>query len=228
MKRKFTILFSGILITSVLAGCNSPFSKSEQNLNTETTSDFNINENSPENKAVFCVPKLPRQYFITYEITDEKGIISTISKAVDSEGNIYYKNTEEYLFINNGNDYILYKPVNGKFEPCANEKYGLNYIDELTKEFNTYTDKLNFLNMSAIKYIGESVISDRPCDIYSVSVGFINFKQQYTYAIDKETFACLSCESKKDISGSKLSGGENFLCVRFNTNNINLINEFLT
>lgn len=52
------------------------------------------------------IAKLPKQYFITYEVSDENGTVKVISKAADTDGNIYYKADEEYLFLREGENFI--------------------------------------------------------------------------------------------------------------------------
>ena len=75
---------------------------------------------------------------------------------------------------------------------------------------------------------GEEKIAGRTCDVYSVTVQFVNFEQTFRYSIDQETGVCLRLESEKNISGVEIDGEEGFSCERFDTEEIDLRKEFTT
>lgn len=177
--------------------------------------------------AVNYVARLPEQYFISYEVAKENGVVETISKAVDAEGNVYYKDGEEYLFIKDGNNYVLYQWENGEPTEQKDKKYQSGYIDELTEDFDEYVQKSNLNTGGISEYIGEGVVAGRNCNLYSISVKVINFEQKYQFAVDQETYACLEWESEKNISGYEEAGDESFCCVRFDTEQMNLREAFL-
>lgn len=68
-------------------------------------------------------------------------------------------------------------------------------------------------------------MNGRDCDIYSVSVVFVNFKQNYQYAMDRETSVCLGWQREQSVSGYQSSGDDGFVCTRFDTEQIDFIPE---
>lgn len=52
-----------------------------------------------------------------------------------SVSNIYFKSDQEYLFLLEGKNYVLYQPENGTFIKQAGKKYQHTYIEALTEEF---------------------------------------------------------------------------------------------
>lgn len=178
-----------------------------------------------EVKLVYHTVKLPSQYFITYEVSGEDGIVRAVSKAVDADGNIYYKAEQEYLFMLEGQNYVLYQPEHGAFVRQGTDKYQPDYVKETTKGFDEYVEKsrINLKNIPT----GQVSVAGRSCDIYSISIKFVNFEQRYQYAIDQETFACLEVKSEENISGFEKAGSGSFTCVRFDTDKIDLQKELL-
>ena len=174
---------------------------------------------------VYRAIKLPSQYFITYEVSGEDGIVKTVSKAVDDNGNIYYKSGQEYLFLQEGKNYVLYQREDGTFVKQDGDKYQKTYVDELTEDFNKYVEKGRLTADGSPN--GEVSIAGRSCDVYSITISFANFEQGYQYAVDQETNACLELLSEKTISGFKKEGEESFGCIRFDTGQIDLEKEFL-
>ena len=56
---------------------------------------------------------LPEQYSITYEIESAEGIVRTVQKTKDADGNVYFRSDEEeLLFLIDGDNYTLYRAVN--------------------------------------------------------------------------------------------------------------------
>lgn len=158
------------------------------------------------NQMVYHTVTLPSQYFITYEVSDEDGIVRTISKAVDTDGNIYYEADQEYLFLLEGKNYVLYQPENGTFTRQGADKYQKDYIKKLTKDFGDYVEKARLtLDQTPT---GQVTVVGRDCDVYAISIKFANYEQRYQYAIDQETYACLEVMSEKNISGFEKEGHE--------------------
>lgn len=245
MKKFWTGALIAALLAGSLAGCGSVkvqeggtavSDETETSGNvpqeqTEGTEETAVQQDTEEtqNNTVYtiCVAKLPEQYFITYEIACEDGTIETISKARDQAGNIYYKADEEYLFIKDGSNYILYQPETGAFVPVEDKKYQSGFIDSLTKDFDEYVEKANVNADGAGHYAGESTVAGRTCSIYEISVTVVNFEQKYQFAIDQETYVCLEWNSEKNISGYETAGEGNFACTRFDTEGIDLESDFL-
>ena len=101
-------------------------------------------------------------------------------------------------------------------------------MEELTKDFDEYLDKAALTADGVSTLAGEEKIAGRTCDVYSVTVQFVNFEQTFRYSIDQETGICLRLESEKNISGVEMDGEEGFSCVRFDMEEIDLRKEFTT
>lgn len=178
-------------------------------------------------EKVIYLAKLPEQYFISYEVAGEDGVVETISKAVDLQGNIYYKNEKEYLFIWDGSNYILYFWEDGKPTEQTDKKYQSVYIEELTKDFDEYVKKANLNTGGISEYAGEGMVCDRHCSLYTITLNVINFEQKYQFAVVQENGVCLEWKSEKNISGHEEPGDGNFCCVRFDTEQFDLRKLFL-
>ena len=156
-------------------------------------------------------------------------MVRTISRARDVEGNIYYQTENmELLFLMENGNYVRYNKVDGEFVRQDGEKYRLSYVEELTKDFDEYLDKAALTADGVSTLAGEEKIAGRTCDVYSVTVQFVNFEQTFRYSIDQETGVCLRLESEKNISGVEIDGEEGFSCERFDTEEIDLRKEFTT
>lgn len=101
----------------------------------------------------------------------------------------------------------------------------MSYVEELTKGFDEYLDKASLTVDGVFERTGEEEIAGRMCDIYSVTVQFVNFEQTFYYSVDRETGVCMKLVSDKNISGTELGGEEGFTCVRFDTEQVNLREE---
>lgn len=171
--------------------------------------------------------ELPDTYFISYEVSDSAGVVRTVSRARDAEGNIYYQTEDlELLFLMENGSYVRYDRADGEFVRQDGEKYRLSYVEELTKDFDEYLDKAVLTADGVSTLAGEEKIAGQTCDVYSVTVQFANFEQTFRYSVDQETGVCLRLESDKNISGVELDGAEGFSCVRFDTEQIDLRKEF--
>ena len=96
MIKKITAgVLAGTLLALHLTGC-SPLSVRVQE------------EVVSSEEAVNYVARLPEQYFISYEVAKENGVVETISKAVDAEGNVYYKDGEENFFRLCHNKWLIF------------------------------------------------------------------------------------------------------------------------
>ena len=60
--------------------------------------------------------ELPDTYFISYEVSDSAGVVRTVSRARDAEGNIYYQTEDlELLFLMENGSYVRYDRADGEF-----------------------------------------------------------------------------------------------------------------
>lgn len=199
MKKTIITLLISILFVINLSGCSFVPVRVQ-----EGGSAADLEENF--NGMILYTAKLPEQYFISYETIGKDGVVETISKAVDLEGNIYYKKDEEYLFIRDGNNFLLYQWEDGVPVEQPDKKYQFSYIEELTKEFDEYVKKANLNTGGISEYTGEGMICDRNCNLYRITLNVINFEQKYQFAVDQETAVCMEWESEKNISGYEEHG----------------------
>lgn len=170
--------------------------------------------------------KLEPPYFIEYKITDSEGNIRKIAKAEDEQGRIYYKDGLEYLFVPEGENYILYYKDGAEDIHQKNKVYQAYEVQEQTKEFEDYIQK-PLLALKNSQYEGEEIILGRVCDVYEMTIGFKPiFRQSYKYLIDQETGICMGMYSERKIAGVKEIDGESFLCTHFEIGNMDLIEEY--
>lgn len=254
MKKYRQIMLAGLLFSVALMGCSSAAggkqgeteSKEEvsvqEQVETGTAGEAAILETDTVTAAdeagkdqtasavlSWREVELPDTYFISYEVSDSAGVVRTVSRARDAEGNIYYQTEDlELLFLMENGSYVRYDRADGGFVRQDGEKYRLSYVEELTKDFDEYLDKAALTADGVSTLAGEEKIAGRTCDVYSVTVQFANFEQTFRYSVDQETGVCLRLESDKNISGVELDGAEGFSCVRFDTEQIDLRKEFTT
>lgn len=107
MKKGMITFVVSVLFAVCLSGCGLVPVRVQEGGSAAGTEEIS-------DEKVIYLAKLPEQYFISYEVAGEDGVVETISKAVDLQGNIYYKNEKEYLFIWDGSNYILYFWEDGK------------------------------------------------------------------------------------------------------------------
>lgn len=176
---------------------------------------------------------LPEQYSITYEVETPEGVIRTIKKTVDADGNVYFKSGDiEKLFVKDGNLYALYtKDADGNFTALdTSNAYNQSYVDTETAGFMTYAEQSKKQFIPGMESSGEEVRLERTCLVYTIKLGGDNTGISYSFYVDKDTGICLGFESDKHIAGSDLGAdGEVFRCTEFVTENIeslkNLISE---
>lgn len=235
MRKLIVLILSGVLLQVILTGCGAVrIQGGNENIETEISQRIEVTEIDKENRSVQEQKEpvidgvtLPDQYFVSYEVADKDGVIKTISKSVDSQGNIYYENDQEYLFLLEGSNYILYQRENGTFVKKGDEKYRSDYVEELTKDFKEYVKKADLISGKSLYYVGENIIAGRNCDVYEISIVFVNFEQKFQYSIDKESNICLELKSEKNISGFEKAGDESFVCIRYDVEQIDLRTEFM-
>jgi len=235
MKKIVMGILTGLLLTGMLTGCSLIPVKIQEGSVEESFSDMEVSGkesgtgySQDAEGTVLYIAKLPEQYFITYEASDKDGVVTTVSKAVDADGNIYYKADEEYLFLREGENFILYQREGEAFIKQEDKKYQTVYVENLTERFENYVKKANLNTGGITKLIGEEEVAGCKCNIYEIVVKVFNFEQRYQFAVDQQNYICLSWKSIKNISGYDEMGDESFLCTRFDTEEIDLKKEFLT
>ena len=174
---------------------------------------------------------LPDSYAIAYEVTAEDGIVFTVAKTVDGEGNVYFKNKdEEKLFIKSGDSFLLYeKDEDGVFTLRDEDvKYTAKAVDEATAAFLDYAEQSKNQFMPTAKQEGEETLLGRTCTVYKLGVGNDNTGVTYSYYVDGETGVCLGMDSDMAAAGITLGqSGEIFTCTAFVTEEIPSLQEKL-
>lgn len=223
----FPAALAGAMLIS-FAGCSvTPARNAETNVSSEATnmSTSEVPENIPKTAM------MPEQYSITYEIESAEGVIHTIQKAKDADGNIYFHSSEEeMLFLADGNNYILYQPdENGNFSTRDPDTlYNATYVENVTEKFMEYAEKSEDRFVPGMESAGEQTVSGRECAVYTVETGVANFSVTYQLYVDKETGICLGWEEGKAVSGYDLEADDEvFRCTEFLTENIPSLTSLL-
>ncbi len=216
----FLAVLVGVLLIS-FAGCSvAPAGNADTNTSSETADT----SASGASESILNVVKMPEQYSITYEIESSEGVIYTIQKTKDADGNIYFRSSEEeLLFLTDGNNYILYQSDgSGNFSADDRDAlYNTTYVDTVTEKFMEYAEKSKKQFIPGMGSTEEQIVSGRKCAVYTVETGAANF-------VDKETGICLGWEEVKAISGHELeTDDEVFRCTEFLTENIPFLTTLL-
>lgn len=215
----FSAVLAGVLLIS-FAGC-SALQTGGSTASNSTPSEVTGSSTKNGMDSVYNLIRLPEQYSITYEIETTEGIIHTVQKTKDADGNIYFRSSEdELLFLADGNDYILYQP-DGRGSFSADNRdtlYNTDYVESATEKFMEYAEKSRKQFIPGMETTEEQIVSGRECAVYTVKTGAVNFSVTYQLYVDKETGICLGWEEEKAIGGYKLEAdGEVFRCTEFLT-----------
>lgn len=218
----FPAVLAGVLLIS-FAGCSAPQTGGSTASNS-TQSEVTGSSTETGTDSIYSSICLPEQYSITYEIETTEGIIHTVQKTKDADGNIYFRSSEdELLFLADGGNYILYRPdEKGGFSADDQDAlYNDTYVETATEEFMEYAGKSQKQFIPGMESTDEQMISGRDCDVYRIETGTGNFSVTYQFYVDEETGICLGWEEGKEISGYELEAdGEVFRCTEFLTENI--------
>ncbi len=206
MKKLTTVLICIVLVISALAlsSCN-------------IISDLN--------NAV----KYPDSYLLSYEITSDDGIVSTVTKAVDEDGNVYYMDTDkESIYILDGSSYIRYEKKNGEFVKTSGAKLTKTAMENETKAINTYAEKSKDSFMPTAKQESDTEMLGRSCKVYKLGVGNENTGSYTYYYVDSETGICLGTEVKNTALGNNVAyNGKSFICTEFYTENVPAVSKMI-
>ena len=166
----------------------------------------------------------PDQYSITYQVLNSDGTITTVSKAKDTSGSIYYRSgeTEKLYVCVSSNHFNLYeKDDSGEFKLVSDwEGYTSVYIREETKPFTEYAETSKKKNLPTVRNTGESEIAGRTCNSYEIKTGVGNFVVTYTFQVDQETGICLGWQESSMVGKISTGDASSFTCVDFQTENI--------
>ena len=174
----------------------------------------------------------PEAYTLSYEVTSENGTVTTITKTVDENGNIYYRNADtEIAYIAEGSSYIKYeKKSDGSYSKMSSNKLTKKAVENETAGIKTYAEESKKQFMPTAKQENDAEMLGRACEVYKLGVGTENNSSYTYYYVDKETGICLGVETHNTALGESVAyNGEGFTCIEFSTENIadisNMINE---
>lgn len=160
------------------------------------------------------------EYLIEYQISNDDGTVTSISKGVDQFGNVYYKDENgEFLFVKNNVAYDEYKSQYGAFEKTGNS-YTEKKVNELTEKFDTYAEK------SREKFNGKYEKGDQVeyqgklCTEYTLKLNIVFYTQTYTMLVEEETGICLNYYGTSKVFFFE-TGKSGFECVKYETENLN-------
>ncbi len=170
----------------------------------------------------------PDAYSITYEVTNMDGVVTTLSKTVDKDGNVYVKAADlECLYIKEGNSYQLYeKEENGTFVSSGDERYTRKAVDSATSQIDEYAKESLKQFMPTAKKEGKQEVAGRSCQVYKLGVGGENNSAYYYYFVDEATGICLGVNVRYTALGQEVANSENtFICTNFETENVQPLAE---
>ena len=171
----------------------------------------------------------PETYSITYEITTPEGLIHTMTKTVDQNGNVYFKTTgEEQLFLNDNGSYTLYeKNTDGVFAEVEGAKYTREAVENEVALFDQYAKQTTNKFIPTARRAGESTVAGRGADTYKLGVNLLAVSFHHFYYVDQKTGVCLGVDVVNKTFGNETADNEEtFVCVEFITENIeNLENK---
>ncbi len=165
----------------------------------------------------------PETYSITYEITTPEGLIHTINKTVDENGNVYFKSIDgESLFMKDTGAYVLYtKNSDGSFEAVEGAKYTREAVEKELASFDSYAKQTTNKFIPTARHTGETTIAERSADTYKIGVNLLAVSFHHLYHVDSETGICLGVEVVNKAFGVETKANEEtFVCVEFITENI--------
>ena len=182
--------------------------------------------NKVENAVVY-----PDTYSITYEIATSEGLVHTITKTVDANGNIYFKSIdEEKLYINNNGTYTLYEKNDlGIFATVEGARYTREAVEKDIALFEKYSKQSTNKFIPTARKSDTTTVAGRNADVYKIGVNLLAVSFHHYYLIDSETGICLGVSVNNKVFGKDSKANEEtFVCVEFITNNIEDLSNKIT
>ncbi len=165
----------------------------------------------------------PSVYTLSYVVTTSDGSIYTVTKTVDNNGSVYYKDLDtEKLYINDNGSYTLYeRNEEGTFVASGEEKYTKKVVDEETSGISEFAEASKMKLMPTAKNEGMETVVGRSCDVYKLGVGNDDNGAYYYYYVDAETGICLQLEARHSALGQDVTvDSDTFICTEFITENV--------
>lgn len=173
----------------------------------------------------------PDTYSITYEITTAEGLIHTLTKTVDANGNIYFKNIDsEKLFINNGGAYTVYtKSYDGTFTAVDGAKYTREAVEKELELFASYAKQTTNKFIPTARKTGTKTVAGKTADVYKIGVNLLAVSFFHYYYVDQESGVCLGVEAINTVFGNEEKANEeSFVCTEYITSNIENLENKIT
>lgn len=174
--------------------------------------------------------RYPDAYTLSYEVTDAQGVVTTVTKTVDTNGNVYYKDASgEAVYIPDGDAFVKYqKNAEGIFEQLSDSKLTKKAVEAETAGIDAYAKESAKQFMPTATQEADTEKLGRACHVYSVGVGSETTGSYHYYYVDVETGICLGVEVKNAALGQNLPyDGESFICVVFETENVQNVAEYV-
>lgn len=165
----------------------------------------------------------PDTYSITYEITTADGLIHTLTKSVDENGNLYFKSIDsEKLFINNAGTYTLYeKNESGAFAAKDGAKYTRKAAEAEMSAFDEYSHRSTDQFIPTASKSGTDTVAGRTADVYKIGVNLLAVSFYHVYSVDTETGICLGISVDNTVFGGNAeTNEETFICTEFITEGV--------
>ena len=172
----------------------------------------------------------PDSYRLSYEVTSAEGNITTVTKAIDKDGNVYYADSnKETVYISDGSAYVRYeKNDDGVFEELTGSKLTRDTLESETSGIKAYAEVSKMKHMPTAKKEGDKEMLGRTCEVYKLGVGNKDNSSYHYYYVDKETGICMGVEVKNIALGNSVAhNGESFICAEFTTDNVENISEMI-
>lgn len=221
-------IYSAVLAGTVLmtmAGCSmSGLTRNDIGTSSAVQESLASQENTPYRK----MPVMPDEFKITYEMENGDGTLSMITLAKDSEGNLYYRDSEtELRLLTQENGYIQAIPdENGELSAVNTGKILKEQdVQESTAPFWKCVETSEKLIAPGFSLAGTATVAERNCDLYTHTMGISGLNVTYQLYIDQETGICLGWTEEKEtgIFDSEASEGT-FLCSEFQTESVAIPN----
>ncbi|MBQ7344361.1 MAG: hypothetical protein IJW53_06350 [Clostridia bacterium] len=172
----------------------------------------------------------PDTYSITYEITTVEGLIHTVTKTVDSNGNIYFKSIEdEKLFIKDNDSYTLYeKNADNKFAKTDGARYTKEAVEKELELFDSYVKRTTDKFIPTARRTGETSVVGRTADTYKIGVNLLAVSFHHIYYVDQATGICLGADVVNKTFGNETKDNEEtFICVAFDTEMVEDLSSYI-
>ena len=169
------------LLSNLLLGCNEPNNESGNNIPDKTYEEF-YNELGDTTIEMEVVLNDKRATF--FYSNDEEYFVSTIK----------YENAQEFGFVFNKQDNILYTIDKGEVTQSVSSSIAKNKLATIFKSANY----LFYLKLNKNKFVFQETvtIANRECSKYRYEEPSKNLV--YNIFIDKETSLCLKCVCSKN------------------------------